>query len=74
VRSICAVLIALAVLSASLPGCTRHEVDVKPIKVEPIHVTIDINIKVQEQLESLFPSEDEGTEAETNDKGGQNGT
>ena len=73
-RDICAVLIALAVLSASLPGCTRHAVEVKPIRVEPIHVTIDINIKVQEQLEGLFAFEDEMSEAETKDKAGKDGT
>ena len=47
-------------------GCqTRHEIDVKPvrttsqvevkpIKVEPIHITIDINVRVQKALDDFF--------------------
>ncbi|EMS80622.1 YnbE-like lipoprotein [Desulfotignum phosphitoxidans DSM 13687] len=36
-------------------GCqTRHEVDVKPVEVKPIHITIDVNIKVQKALDDFF--------------------
>jgi hypothetical protein len=36
-------------------GCqTRHEVDVKPLEVKPIHITIDVNIKVQKALDDFF--------------------
>ncbi len=47
-------------------GCqTRHEIDVKPvqttsqvevkpIRVEPIHITIDINVRVQKALDDFF--------------------
>jgi len=41
--------ILLALLAA---GCGTHEVKVQPIKVEPIHLTLDVNVKVQqEQIE-----------------------
>ena len=33
---------------------TRHEVDVKPVEVKPIHITIDVNIKVQKALDDFF--------------------
>lgn len=41
-------------------GCTRHEVkteskvEVAPIKVEPIHITIDLNIKIDKELDDFF--------------------
>ena len=48
----------LAVLG--LCGCTSHkiesksEVDVKPIEIKPIHITIDINVKVDRALDDFF--------------------
>jgi hypothetical protein len=36
-------------------GCeTRHEVEVKPVEVKPIHITIDVNVKVQRALDDFF--------------------
>ncbi len=40
-------------------GCnTSHEVAVKPIetkhKIEPIHITIDINVRVEKALDDFF--------------------
>jgi hypothetical protein len=47
--------ILLAVMVMTFGGCqTRHEVDVKPVEVKPIHITIDVNIKVQKALDDFF--------------------
>lgn len=35
-------------------GCTRHEVEVKPVEIKPIHITIDINVKVDRALDDFF--------------------
>lgn len=35
-------------------ACTRHEVEVKPVEVKPIHITIDINVKVDRALDDFF--------------------
>ena len=35
-------------------GCTRHEVEVKPIEIKPIHITIDVNVKVDRALDDFF--------------------
>jgi hypothetical protein len=40
-------------------GCTQHTIEVKPIKVEPIQVTLDINIRVDRELDEFFSFEDE---------------
>ena len=39
-------------------GCT-HQVNVAPITIEPIHVTMDIRIRVDRQLEDFFDFEKE---------------
>ena len=37
-------------------GCSTHKIDVQPIKVEPIQLTLDINVKVQqEHIEDEWP-------------------
>ncbi len=37
-----------------LSGCTRHEVDIKPVEIKPIHITIDVNVKVDRALDDFF--------------------
>jgi len=46
----------LAVLAgmAFVPACTRHTVRIEPIEIKPIHITMDINIKIQKQLQEDF--------------------
>ena len=51
--------IAVALLSAGfiLSGClfqTKHEIEVKPM-----HITIDVNVKIQEELKEKFKTADE---------------
>ena len=40
-------------------GCTRHEVQVAPVEVKPIHITIDVNVKVDRALDNFFGDLDE---------------
>lgn len=57
VKKITAPIFFLVVL---LCGCTKHEIDsrhdiqVAPVEVKPIHITIDINIKVDKALDDFF--------------------
>jgi hypothetical protein len=48
----------------ALPSCTRHTVRLEPIEIKPIHITMDINIKIQKQLEQDFAFMGEPAEAE----------
>ena len=43
-------------------GCTQHKVEVAPVEVKPIHITIDVNIKVDRALEDFFGDIDETEE------------
>lgn len=51
--------IVLLFIGFTLTSCnTSHEVAVKPIetthKIEPIHITIDINVRVEKALDDFF--------------------
>jgi ABC-type Zn2+ transport system substrate-binding protein/surface adhesin len=35
-------------------ACSRHEVELKPVEIKPIHITIDINLKVDRALDDFF--------------------
>ncbi len=38
-----------------LQSCqTYHQVDVKPVEVKPIHITIDVNVKVDRALDDFI--------------------
>lgn len=43
-----------AVVILIFSGCTKHEVEVKPVEIKPIHITIDINVKVDRALDDFF--------------------
>ncbi|PID74366.1 MAG: hypothetical protein CSB32_01210 [Desulfobacterales bacterium] len=44
-----------------LGACTRHEVDIQPVEIKPIHITIDVNVKVDRALDDFFGDLDEAT-------------
>jgi hypothetical protein len=48
---------ALLLLVAA--GCTHHKVEVAPVEVKPIHITIDVNVKVDRALDDYFGDIDE---------------
>lgn len=51
--TIMALLLGLAGIGAF--GCsTSHEVQLAPVEVKPIHITIDVNVKVDRALDNFF--------------------
>lgn len=49
----------LLIASLLFTACTRHEVEVKPVEIKPIHITIDVNVRVERALEDFFGDLDE---------------
>ena len=51
-----------------IAGCTQHKVETKsqvevaPVEIKPIHITIDVNIKVDRALDDFFSDIDESAE------------
>jgi hypothetical protein len=66
-------LIAATVVGLGLfvASCTKHQVQVDPIEVKPIHVTVDINLKVDRELEDFFDFEEPIEEAVAEEEGGE---
>ncbi|MEW6428357.1 MAG: hypothetical protein AB1568_10015 [Thermodesulfobacteriota bacterium] len=60
-------LTAFVVFAAA--GCTRHQIEtrsevaVAPVEVKPIHITIDINIRVDRALDNFFGDIDQAADA-----------
>lgn len=53
-----AIVAALAAIFVST-SCTSHRVEVDPIEIKPIRVTVDVNVQVQRKLDDFFDFEDE---------------
>ena len=51
-KQILLVLSALFILTVA--ACTQHRVEVAPVEVKPIHITIDVNVKVDRALDNFF--------------------
>lgn len=58
-------VIVLALMSVYGQGCsTQHKVEtVHKIEVAPMHITIDVNVKVDRALDDFFGDLDESEEA-----------
>ena len=56
--------ISILLLLMSL-GCMKHQVETKsqvevaPLEIKPIHITIDVNIRVDKALDDFFSDIDE---------------
>ena len=49
------VLILLgAGLRTTALSCTQHRVEEAPVEIKPIHITIDVNVKVDRALDNFF--------------------
>jgi len=46
-----------------LGGCIEHRVKTEPIEVKPIHITVDVNVrvKVDKELDEFFDFQDTST-------------
>jgi hypothetical protein len=49
-------LLAPAMLLVSLAGC-NPKVTIEPIEIKPIYMTLDVNIKVDRELDNFFDFE-----------------
>ncbi len=48
-------------------GCTQHKIEVAPVEVKPIHITIDVNVKVDKALDDFFSDVDSAEEKKGTD-------
>ena len=56
-------IITTGLMILILFGCaTRHKVEVAPVEIKPIHITIDVNIRVDRALDDFFGDIDKAAE------------
>lgn len=53
--------VCLLLLPAALAGCIRLKTE--PIRVEPIQITMDVNLRVMKELDNFFGDLDAASEA-----------
>lgn len=53
-KSLLMTTLTFALALTAMSGCTSHEIEVKPVEIKPIHITIDINVKVDRALDDFF--------------------
>jgi len=49
-----AVLLCAVFIIIISQACTQHKVEVAPVEIKPIHITIDVNVKVDKALDDFF--------------------
>jgi hypothetical protein len=54
---------SLAAALTGAAGCISHRLDA-PIEIKPIHITMDINLRVQRELDEFFDFEDQPAKAD----------
>jgi hypothetical protein len=48
-------LAGVAAVLVAMAGCeTHHTIKLEPVEIKPIHITMDINIKVDREVEDFF--------------------
>jgi hypothetical protein len=50
----CVVCILCASVSILFWACTHHMIEVAPVEIKPIHITIDVNVKIDKALDDFF--------------------
>lgn len=59
------VIAVTALLLSAVPftACqTQHKVEMAPVEVKPIHITIDVNVKIDRALDDFFGDIDKAAE------------
>lgn len=49
---------ALLLAATFAAACVSHRVETQPIEIKPIHITMDINLRVQRELDDFFDFEE----------------
>lgn len=52
-RTLSMLTVATLVLAVQ-SSCTRHEVDIKPVEIKPIHITVDVNVRIDKAVDDFF--------------------
>jgi len=49
------IILSVSVITLGPLACqTRHAVEIAPVEVKPIHITIDVNVRIDRALDDFF--------------------
>jgi len=52
--------IVVVVLFLALFACqSKHDINVEPVEIKPIHITIDVNVRIEKALDDFFSDIDQ---------------
>ena len=52
--------ITVAALFLALFACqSKHDINVEPVEIKPIHITIDVNVRIEKALDDFFSDIDQ---------------
>ena len=61
-----AAAVFMGAMALFLTACqTQHRVEMAPVEVKPIHITIDVNVKIDRALDDFFGDIDAAKQTET---------
>lgn len=55
------ILMVALLLGVAATGCTRHQIAIEH-EIKPIHITLDINLKIDRELDDFFGDIDEAAD------------
>jgi hypothetical protein len=62
-RKVLSILVVLTGLLFLAGACsTKHQINVAPVEVKPIHITIDVNVKIDRALDDFFSDIDKAAD------------
>ncbi len=56
------ILTVSVIILGPLACQTRHAVEIAPVEVKPIHITIDVNVRIDRALDDFFGDIDKAEE------------
>jgi len=64
------IVVVVVVLFLALFACqSKHDINVEPVEIKPIHITIDVNVRIEKALDDFFSDidqEEKKIDTETN--------
>ena len=58
-KNLLVTICAMSLIGMLFACQTRHAVEVAPVEIKPIHITIDVNVRVDRALDDFFGDIDE---------------
>ncbi|MDM8540822.1 hypothetical protein QUF75_08655 [Desulfococcaceae bacterium HSG7] len=52
-------IVAVALFLTLFACQSKHDINVEPVEIKPIHITIDVNVRIEKALDDFFSDIDQ---------------